>query len=359
MLENVIAGNTVRDWGIAIIIILGTFLLIKIISLINKRLLKPLTQKTNNKLDDIIYDSMESPVLFGIALLGMWIALHHLAIGEKFMSRLDDIYRILVTLNITWFFASIFNGMLQERWENFSKSGKTNKGKDHYQKMMPMIRRTVLIVVWLIGIVTALSNVGVNISALLGTLGIGGIALALAAQDTVKNIFGAFTILTDRPFNIGDIIRFDGYEGTIIDIGIRSTKMRNSDKRLITFPNSKITDASIVNISAEPMRRVVMKIGLVYDTTPEKMQEALNMLLNMHSKVDFVSARDISAYFSDFGDSALIITFTYFIEKKGNIQNTTSNVNMEILTSFNKAGLTFAFPSSTVYVENACNLKNE
>ena len=89
----------------------------------------------------------------------------------------------------------------------------------------------------------ALSNIGVNISALLGTLGIGGIAFALAAQDTVKNIFGAFTIFTDKPFNIGDTIRVDSFEGTVIDVGARSTKIMDYDKRIITFPNYKITDA--------------------------------------------------------------------------------------------------------------------
>lgn len=90
--------------------------------------------------------------------------------------------------------------------------------------MMPIIRRTILVIVWIIGLVMALSNIGVNIGALLGTLGIGGIAFALAAQDTVKNVFGAFTILTDKPFNIGDTIRVDHIEGTVIDVGVRSTK---------------------------------------------------------------------------------------------------------------------------------------
>lgn len=136
--------------------------------------------------------------------------------------------------------------------------------------MMPIIKRAILVVVWIIGLVMALSNIGVNISALLGTLGIGGIAFALAAQDTVKNIFGAFTILTDKPFSIGDTIRVDSFEGTIVDVGVRSTKMMDYDKRIITFPNYKITDANIINISSEPMRRVVLNIGLTYDTTPEK-----------------------------------------------------------------------------------------
>ena len=141
-------------------------------------------------------------------------------------------------------------------------------------------------------LVMALSNVGVNISALLGTLGIGGIAFALAAQDTVKNVFGAFTLLTDKPFNIGDTIRFDNFEGTVVDIGIRSTRIMNYDKRIITFPNYKITDSSIINISSEPMRRVVLNLGLTYDTTAKKMKEALELLKAIPKRVENVRSEE-------------------------------------------------------------------
>lgn len=218
-----------------------------------------------------------------------------------------------------------------------------------------------MVIVWLIGIVMALSNVGVNISALLGTLGIGGIAFALAAQDTVKNVFGAFTILTDKPFSIGDTIRVDSYEGTVVDVGVRSTKIMNYDKRIITFPNYKITDTSIVNISSEPMRRVVLNLGLTYDTTSEKMKEALELLKSIPKRVENVSSNpsDIVAVFTEYSDSALVIMYIYFIEKQGDILGVTSNMNMEILAAFNKAGLNLAFPTRTVYIQKDESLKQE
>lgn len=349
MLEKVVLGNTLEDWGISIIIIIVAIIVTKLISIFNRKIVKSFTRKTRNHIDDIVYDSVESPILFAVMLLGIWIAIHRLVYPDNFVKIIDDAYRILIVLNVTWFFTHLSNALIEEYWMNRAdKSAKTQK---HTGKMMPVIKRTIIVFLWIIGIVTALSNVGVNISALLGTLGIGGIAFALAAQDTVKNIFGAFTIFTDKPFSIGDVIRIDNVEGTVIDIGARSTKIRNYDKRLITFPNYKVVDASIVNISEEPMRRVVMKLGLTYNTTPEKMSEAIEILKNMSSKVEFVSVKDLVANFSEFTDSALVITFIYFIEKKGDIGKTTSNVNMEILTSFNKAGLNFAFPSQTLYIE--------
>ena len=353
MLENELWGNTIENWGISILIILGAIIIVKLLSLLGKKVIKPFVTGTDNHLDDVIFYSLEAPVKFAIILLGIWIAIHRLVYPDSFVKVVDNAYSILIVLDITWFFGRLFSSLLQVYW------GKQSNGQAN--KMMPIIKRTILVIVWLIGIVMALSNVGVNISALLGTLGLGGIAFALAAQDTVKNVFGAFTILTDKPFSIGDTIRVDSYEGTVVDVGVRSTKIMNYDKRIITFPNYKITDTSIVNISSEPMRRVVLNLGLTYDTTSEKMKEALELLKSIPKRVENVSSNpsDIVAVFTEYSDSALVIMYIYFIEKQGDILGVTSNMNMEILAAFNKAGLNLAFPTRTVYIQKDESLKQE
>ena len=353
MLENELWGNTIENWGISILIILGAIIIVKLLSLLGKKVIKPFVTGTDNHLDDVIFYSLEAPVKFAIILLGIWIAIHRLVYPDSFVKVVDNAYSILIVLDITWFFGRLFSSLLQVYW------GKQSNGQAN--KMMPIIKRTILVIVWLIGIVMALSNVGVNISALLGTLGIGGIAFALAAQDTVKNVFGAFTILTDKPFSIGDTIRVDSYEGTVVDVGVRSTKIMNYDKRIITFPNYKITDTSIVNISSEPMRRVVLNLGLTYDTTSEKMKEALELLKSIPKRVENVSSNpsDIVAVFTEYSDSALVIMYIYFIEKQGDILGVTSNMNMEILAAFHKAGLNLAFPTRTVYIQKDESLKQE
>ena len=353
MLENELWGNTIENWGISILIILGAIIIVKLLSLLGKKVIKPFVTGTDNHLDDVIFYSLEAPVKFAIILLGIWIAIHRLVYPDSFVKVVDNAYSILIVLDITWFFGRLCSSLLQVYW------GKQSNGQAN--KMMPIIKRTILVIVWLIGIVMALSNVGVNISALLGTLGIGGIAFALAAQDTVKNVFGTFTILTDKPFSIGDTIRVDSYEGTVVDVGVRSTKIMNYDKRIITFPNYKITDTSIVNISSEPMRRVVLNLGLTYDTTSEKMKEALELLKSIPKRVENVSSNpsDIVAVFTEYSDSALVIMYIYFIEKQGDILGVTSNMNMEILAAFNKAGLNLAFPTRTVYIQKDESLKQE
>lgn len=345
MLEYELWGNTLESWGISILIIVGAVVVVKLISLFSRKVLKPFITRTPNHLDNVIYYSLESPIKFAVMLLGIWIAIHRLVYPDNFVKAIDNAYRILIVLDITWVFARLIGGLLEIYLR------KDSTGQTH--KMMPIIKRTALVLVWIIGIVMALSNIGVNISALLGTLGIGGIAFALAAQDTVKNIFGAFTIFTDKPFNIGDTIRVDSFEGTVIDVGARSTKIMDYDKRIITFPNYKITDANIINISSEPKRRVVLNLGLTYDTTPEKMKEALDILKAIPERVENVSSNpsDTTAVFTNYADSALVIMYIYFIEKQGDVLGVTSNMNMEILSSFNKAGLEFAFPTQTVYIQ--------
>ena len=165
MLENEIWGNSIQNWIISILIIVAAIVLVKLISLLSKKVLKPLTDRTKNHLDDIIFYSLEPPIKFAIILLGIWIAIHRLVYPDSFVKVVDNIYRILIVLDITWVFARLFGGLLQVYWGH--RDGQNNK-------MLPIIKRTMLVVVWIIGLVMALSNVGVNISALLGTLGIGG-----------------------------------------------------------------------------------------------------------------------------------------------------------------------------------------
>ena len=338
-------GNTLATWGISILFILGAVVIVKLFTWLSKKVIRPFVSRTHTRVDDVIYYSFESPFKFGVILLGTWIGIHKLVYPDSFVKVVDNAYKILIALTITWIVARLLSGLLQLYWQQ--------RPAGHLNKMMPVIKRTLLVVVWIVGLVTALSNIGVNISAVLGTLGIGGIAFALAAQDTVKNVFGAFTIFTDRPFMIGDTIRVDNFEGTVVDVGVRSTRVMDYDKRIITFPNYKITDASIINISSEPMRRVITKLGLTYDTTPDQMKQAIGILRDLPSKVENVSTdpSDIVANFSDYADSAMVITYIYFIKKEGDIGKVTSDMNMAILDAFDRAGLDFAFPTQTIYLE--------
>ena len=224
MLNYEIWGNSVQTWIVSLLIIAGAFIVVKLLSLLGRKVIKPFIGRTSNRVDDIIYYSLESPLKFAVMLLGIWIAIHRLVYPDHLVKYVDNAYSILIILDITWVLARLSTALLQQYW------GQRSDG--HALKMMPVVRRTILVLIWIVGLVTALSNVGVDINALWGTLGIGGIAFALAAQDTVKNIFGAFTIFTDKPFGIGDTINVNGFEGTVVDVGMRSTRIMGYDRRI-------------------------------------------------------------------------------------------------------------------------------
>jgi MscS family membrane protein len=351
MLDSVYYGNTLRDWGLSVLIVICALFMNKLIVLLYRKIIKKMAVKSTIRIDDLVFYSLEKPVLMGVILLAIWIALSRLDLEDNVYDVIKNSYEGLVILNVTWFFARFCSSLIREDLGN--KSDNLQKGRFNIDsKLLPLIKRGVLIVVWFVGIVMALHNAGITVTTLMGTLGIGGIAFALAAQDTIKNVFGGITIFTDHTFRIGDIINFDATEGAVVDIGLRSTRIRTYDKRLVTIPNYKLTDALITNISSEPGRRVVMNIGLTYDTTAEKMQEAIHILKSMPGRVSEIKSSDIAAGFFEFGDFALIIRFIYFIRKSADLLETRSKVNFEILNAFTQAELNFAFPSQTIYLGN-------
>ncbi len=352
MLHYIIYNNTLENWSISFLIIIGAIILNKIIVLINKHVIQKLTSKTKNRLDDILFKMLESPVLLGIMLVAIWVSIKRLNISLKFDHFVHLAYQILIVLNATWFVVRFINALIEEYLVPIANDP-NNKRIDN--NLIPILRRASLTVIWSIGGVMALNNAGVNVGTLIASLGIGGLAFALAAQDTIKNIFGGFTIFTDRPFRIGDRIKVDGFDGIIEDIGIRSTRLRTLDRCLVTIPNYKIVEASVENVSEEPMRRVVSKLGLTYDTTPENMKLAIEILKNLPKKIKGIDSKDIFVFFSDFADFSMVITLIYFIKKQSDIPETISVVNMEILDAFNAAGLSFAFPTQTIHIEKEGN----
>jgi len=349
MLEQTLYNNSLHDWLISLIIIAAALLLNKIIVLINKHVIQKLTSKTKNRLDDILFKMLEAPVLLGVILFAIWIAAKRLQLGAPVERAIFLSFRVLTVINATWFVARLVNALLEEYIAPKAADKNTLKYLDNH--LMSILRRAVLAIIWSLGIIMALNNVGVNVGTLIAGLSIGGLAFALAAQDTIKNIYGGFTIFTDRPFRIGDRIKVDGFDGFVEEIGIRSTRIRTLEKRLVTIPNFKLVEASVENISEEPLRRVLLKLGLTYNTNPKKMNEAMAILKDMPNRVENVETKDIMVAFTDFTDFSLVITFVYFITKDADVMEVPTQVNSEILRAFNAAGLQFAFPTQTVYIE--------
>ena len=310
-----------------------------------EKILPKLTAKTETQLDDVLVEVLKAPMLFALTLVGFWIGIKRLSMPVNVMAMIADIYKFLLVISATWFISravsTFINVILKEKVNDES-----SKMDEH---ALSLIKKVSSFVIWSIGVITALNNAGVDVGALIAGLGIGGVAIALAAQDTAKNIFAGIMILFDRPFKIGELITIDGTTGYVEDMGIRSTKLRTYSGQLVVIPNYKTADSNLTNITREPSRRIELNVGLTYSTTPEQMRQAMDILRNLPSSVDGIEEK-VKVYFTSFGDFSLNITCWYYIKKDSDLFETQSAVNLQVLDEFNAHGLDFAFPTQTLYV---------
>lgn len=341
-------NNPLYKWLISAAIIIIAIFISKSVRWIFRIIIAKLVDKTKTNIDNVLLTKIDKPFACIIIISGIWIALKYLSFLEKTEQYINDSCNILIIINITWLISRIVNGIVSEYIQrSIDKKGDSNKLDN---SVIHTLNKIISAAIWIFGIVIALGQVGVNIGALIAGLGIGGVALALASQDTIKNIFAGVVLFVDRPFSIGDRIKIDAFDGVVEDIGIRSVRIRTLNKRLITMSCSKVADSVIENISNEPVSRIVLSLGLTYDTTPQKMQLALDLLKQIPDSVPEIK-HEISVYFNNYGEFALNVTFIYYIKKNSDFFDTQSKVNLKILSLFNENNLKFAFPTNTVIIE--------
>jgi MscS family membrane protein len=196
---------------------------------------------------------------------------------------------------------------------------------------------------------------GINVTALVASLGIGGLAFALAAKDTAANLFGSFSLLADKSIRIGEWIKVSGVEGTVETIGMRTTKIRSFQKSLITVPNHIVANNPIENFSRRGIRRIKMHIGLTYSTNSTQIIKIMADIKKMLKGHEGISQSDsLMVNFDTFGDSSLNI-FIYTFTKTANwakYLEIREDVNLKIMKIVEDNGSSFAFPSQSIYVES-------
>lgn len=326
ILEATYYGNTVLEWFTALAIVVGALVVGKAVYWIFQNVARRLTAKTETRLDDIILDMIEEPIVVILTVFGFWYAVNTLTIeSAKLAEFIGHAMQAAIVLSVAWLFARLADSIIQEYLVPLADKSET----DLDDQLLPIVRKGVKLVIWVLGIIIALDNANQDIGALLAGLGVGGLALAIAAQDTVANIFGSATIFADRPFAIKDRIRIKGYDGVVRDIGLRSTRLETRDGPMVTIPNSIFTGSPVENVTTgEAGRRVVLNLGLTYDTTAEQMEKAMEILHEIAAANDGVTD-DVNISFSTFGDSAMVIRFAYFVDPASSFRGVQSQVNME------------------------------
>ncbi len=217
-------------------------------------------------------------------------------------------------------------------------------------QLFPIIRKTLKIFVVVVAVLVTTQNLGMNVTGLLASLSIGGLAVGLAAQDTLSNLFGAVAIFADKPFRVGDRIQLDTVDGTVEAIGLRRTRVRNLDGHLVTIPNRTLANANIVNVSKRPNIKTVMNIGLTYDTPAERVERAVRIIEEIFRPHPKTAELVIS--FNKFEASSLNILVVHHWKSTDYAEYLSGfqQLNLELKRRFDAEGIDFAFPTQTVYV---------
>lgn len=307
-----------------------------------------IVKKTATKFDDELLESVEKPIDFLFIILGANLALSILHFENNIQQVIDQILRSGFIIVIFWGILNILTNLST----NLHKI--TNRFGDKISTdVANFIIKSIRFFIFIIGFIAVLQEWGYNVSGFLASIGLVGMAFALAAKDTAANLFGSLVIFTDRPFKIGDWIKTPQVEGTIETIGIRSTKVRTFAQALVTVPNATLANSAILNWSAMGKRRIMMNIGVTYGTKGEVLENIIKDIKTMLENNEDIHQETIHVYFSEFASSSLNI-FCYYFTKTinwGEFMKVRETTYLEIMKIIEKNGTSFAFPTQTLHIE--------
>ncbi|QCT93907.1 mechanosensitive ion channel family protein [Caminibacter mediatlanticus TB-2] len=335
-------------------LVLFLFLILrKIFTMFILSFLKKLTLKTKTNIDDKFILAIKNPLRFLFIIFGFYFFFQVLGVE---LQVINHIIKGLLILDIFWAIYNIIDVFQEEVYKVLGRFGKASR------ELASFIIKITKVLIISIGIIALLQDWGINVTGFIASLGLGGLAFALAAKDTAANIFGGIAILTDNIFKIGEWIKVGGAEGIVEDIGIRTTKIRAFDKRLIVVPNATIANSNVENFSRRDKRRIVMRIGLIYNTPKEIIEKIVNDIREMlKSHPDIAKDESLLIYFDEFEDSSLSI-FCYFFTNTAvwsEYLRIKEDINLKIKDIVEKNGSSFAFPSNSIYFETPLRLEND
>ena len=341
---------TTEQWievGISVIVFLVTAFLGRwIIKLIFQRVIRRLTGFTKTTLDDVILDAIAPPLYWLAVIYAFRFALDRLSfIFEVLRFDVKQVYFVLFLLigfAVAWRLITNIAIWYESR---LSSTGKMELGR----QLMPFIRRVALIILTVIVAIMILDYFNIEVSGFVATLGIGSLAIALAAQAALSDTISGFVIMIDRPYRIGDRIEVQDLDtwGDVEDIGLRSTRIRTRDNRMVIVPNSVIAKSLIVNHSyPDTQYRIQIHVGVAYGTDIEEAREVIIEAVKTVGGV--LLDRPIEALFLEFGDSALIFRVRWWIESYVDTRRMFDSVNTAIYNALKKANIEIPFPQRVV-----------
>ncbi len=336
-----------------ILIMLGIIIVLYVIGRLIKKLIDGISRKhliADNPIYGGFFSALAKSITVLLVTFGMIVSFVVLNFPTKYDHMLATIREVLLVLSIGYFIYQLVEvpSIWFERLIEKRQSASLNK------MFIPVIRKTlrlIVVVLIIIQIIQILSDK--PITTIVAGLGIGSLAIALAAQDTLKHFIGSFVIAGDKPFEIGDRIVVDGFDGPVESIGLRSTAIRTFEGHLVTIPNGELANRTIQNIGKRPFIRRLANVTITYDTPAEKIQEAIDILNDILRDHEGMHP-DLppKVYFSGFNSDSLnlLVLYWYHPPDYWAYMDFSEKVNFEIFNRFNEAGIDFAFPTQTLFL---------
>jgi len=346
--ENQMFGQPLWKYLASLIYIVLAFYVAKLLDFIVNGWLKRLAGKTESKLDDLLLELLRGPVKVVAFVIFLHVGLGMFDWPEPAKLFLSRGLIVIVACSVAYVTLKVVDLLLGVWREKIASP----QDKVFAATLFPVIQRVAKVAVVIVAAVLTADNLGIKITSLLAGLSIGGLALGLAAQDTVANMFGAVAILLDKPFYIGDTIKVESVTGTVEGIGLRSTRVRNPEGHHVSIPNKLMGNAIITNITRRPTIRTEMNFGLTYDTPVEKVKRATLILEEIFQSNPKTAELLIS--FNKFGDSALNIFVVHIWNGTDAKQHFAElqELNLKIKERFDTEKIEFAFPTQTVFVKS-------
>ncbi|MHC4064878.1 MAG: mechanosensitive ion channel family protein [Planctomycetota bacterium] len=335
------------QWLGLVIVVLLAWMAGWVAAHILRRLISPVVARTSTRLDDELLQASSQPLTMLLAVLAFHAMSGPLGMSVPVRAFLAGLVTVLAILAVIWTLTRLTD-LLTER----TRSRWTGEGRTAVVAVLPLARKALKVGLWILGALAILQNLGFQVTGLLAGLGIGGLAVALAAQKSLENLFGGLTLILDQPVRVGDFCRFGDKIGTVEDVGLRSTRVRTLDRTLVSIPNAEFANTQLENFAARDRIRLFLILNLRYETTGEQMRHVLaglRQLLLAHPRITPDPAR---VRLIGFGAHSLDLeVFAYADTADWNeFLAIREDLFLRMMDVVEQSGTGFAFPSQTLYL---------
>jgi len=340
---NEFLGNTVQEYTIAVILFVVFLFILGIFRTIALARLERLAKKTETDIDDTLIQVIKTLKPPFYIFLAFYIGFKFLTFEAVIVTQVVNVILLLwVVFQIIIALSVVVDYLVQK---------KLDKDEGNNVFAYNILKKIAKILIWLFGILFVLSNFGIDVTSLIAGLGIGGIAIALAVQNILGDLLSSFAIYFDKPFEIGDFIVVGDKKGTVEKIGIKTTRLRSPQGEEIIMANSKLTDAHIQNFKRMEERRVVFSLGVIYETSSEKLKKVPDIIKGIIESTD--GTRFDRVHFKSFDDSALSFEISYYVLSSAYTEylDINQSINFTIKEVFEKEKIDMAYPTQTLYIQ--------